>query len=127
MAIAQARSKKKVSGARYISFRRKKLRELGREPTLTRIGKRVLLFIRKKGGSDKNLLLNVENANVYDPKTKKHVKSKILHVIENKANANLVRRNIITKGCIVKTEVGDARITSRPGQEGSLNAILVKK
>ena len=59
-------------------------------------------------------------------KTGKCVVAKIKTVLENPANPNLTRRNIITKGCIVQTEKGKARITSRPGQQGSLNAVLIK-
>ena len=32
----------------------------------------------------------------------------------------------MTKGTIIETEKGKAKITSRPGQEGSINAVLVK-
>ena len=125
MAISQGRSKRKVSGSRYRAYRKKRLYELGRLPTYTKIGKRILIFLRTKGGGTKLSLLNVEVANVFDPKNKKFSKAKILSVVENKANPNLVRRNVITKGCIIKTEIGNARITSRPGQEGTVNAVLV--
>jgi len=48
-------------------------------------------------------------------------------VVSSEANRHFVRRNIITKGAIVRTEAGDAKITSRPGQEGAINAVLIKK
>ncbi len=125
MAIFQGRSKRKVSGSRYRAYRKKRLYELGRLPTYTKIGKRILVFIRKKGGGTKLSLLNIEIANVYDVKNKKFSKTKIISVVENKANPNLVRRNIITKGCIINTELGNAKVTSRPGQEGTVNAVLI--
>ena len=37
----------------------------------------------------------------------------------------LVRRNIITKGSIVETKLGKAKVTCRPGQEGSVNGVLL--
>ena len=49
----------------------------------------------------------------------------ILGVIENTANPNYVRRNIITKGAIVETPEGNAKVTSRPGQDGVINGILI--
>ena len=49
----------------------------------------------------------------------------ILGVIENSANPNYVRRNIITKGAIVETPEGNAKVTSRPGQDGVINGILI--
>jgi small subunit ribosomal protein S8e len=33
---------------------------------------------------------------------------------------------IVTKGCIVETELGKAKVTSRPSQHGIVNAILVE-
>ncbi|HHC19323.1 MAG TPA: 30S ribosomal protein S8e, partial [Euryarchaeota archaeon] len=33
---------------------------------------------------------------------------------------------IITKGTIIETEVGLARVTSRPGQVGIINAVLIQ-
>ena len=56
----------------------------------------------------------------------KYSKLKIEQVLENPANRNFVRRSILTKGTIIKTSKGNARIVSRPGQEGVINAILVK-
>jgi small subunit ribosomal protein S8e len=46
---------------------------------------------------------------------------------ENPANRNFARMNILTKGAIVDTEVGSIRITSRPGQHGLVNAVLLEK
>ena len=43
----------------------------------------------------------------------------------NSANPNYVRRNIITKGAIVETPEGNAKVTSRPGQDGVINGILI--
>ena len=64
-------------------------------------------------------------ANVVDPKTQKSKKVKILTVVENSANPFYVRRNIINRGAIIETEIGKAKVTSRPGQHGLINAILL--
>ncbi len=125
MAVSQLRSKKKVSGGRY-KYRAKKKKNLGRLPVNTKLGKRKLKKVRGRSGIEKQKLLNEETANVYNPKTKKYSKLKILNIIDNKANRHFVRRNIITKGAIIKTEKGNARVNSRPGQEGSINAVLVE-
>ncbi|PIN87382.1 30S ribosomal protein S8e, partial [Candidatus Woesearchaeota archaeon CG10_big_fil_rev_8_21_14_0_10_32_24] len=52
-------------------------------------------------------------------------KTVIVTVVENPSNPHLVRRNILTKGAVVETKMGKARITSRPGQEGTLNGVLI--
>lgn len=125
MAISQYRSKRKPSGGRYIALFKKKLRQLGRLPTLTKLDKLKKKSLRTTGGHKKILLLTADKANVFDPKTKKHFQLKIETITANPANQNYVRRNIMTKGAIIKTEKGLARITSRPGQEGMINAILL--
>lgn len=126
MAISQARSKKKVSGSKYIDFRKKRTHELGRDPTYTKVGATKTKQIRGRGGVERSILLSADILNLYNPKTKKHEKVKIQNVVDNQANRNFVRRNIITKGTIVQTEKGKARILNKPGKEGSLNAILVE-
>jgi len=49
----------------------------------------------------------------------------MINVTENFANPNLVRRNILTKGTVVETKLGKVKITSRPGQEGTVNGKLL--
>jgi small subunit ribosomal protein S8e len=64
-------------------------------------------------------------ANVADRATGTIRKVVIETVEENGANPNYVRRNLLTKGAVIRTEVGRARIISRPGQDGVINAILM--
>ena len=123
--ITQSRSKRKPSGGRYKSFRDKRLHERASHATLTKLGERSMRTIRLRGGTVKSRLLVANIANVYDSKAKKYVKTKIVTITENPANRNYVRRNIITKGTIIETEAGKARVTNRPGQEGAVNAVLI--
>ena len=123
--ITQSRSKRKPSGGRYKSFRDKRLHERASPATLTKLGERKVRTIRLRGGSVKNRMLMANTANVYDTKSKKYVKAKIVTITENPANRNYVRRNIITKGTIIETDAGKARVTNRPGQEGAVNAVLI--
>lgn len=125
MAISQHRSKRKSTGGRYKKSRDKKAFELSRAPTLTKVGEMKKKKIKTLGNIGKTVLLNANIVNLYDPKNKKYEKSKIITVIECPANRHYVRRNIITKGTIIETDKGKARVVSRPGQEGSINAILV--
>ncbi|MEM7825868.1 MAG: hypothetical protein QW412_03355 [Candidatus Aenigmatarchaeota archaeon] len=34
---------------------------------------------------------------------------------------------MVTKGCIIKTEIGNARVTSRPSQDGVVNAVIIEE
>ncbi|HJJ40868.1 MAG TPA: 30S ribosomal protein S8e, partial [Methanocorpusculum sp.] len=34
--------------------------------------------------------------------------------------------NLMTKGAVISTDLGKARIVSRPGQDGVINAVLIE-
>lgn len=117
---------RKPTGGVIRLARKKRKYELGRLPTHTKIGKTRVKIVRVKGGGKKLRALSVEFANVLDPKTKTIKKVKITKVLENPANPHFVRMGIVTKGCIIETEIGKAKVTSRPSQHGIVNAILVE-
>ena len=125
MVVFQGRGKRSPRGSRYKGYRDYKKNELGRLPAFTGLGKKRVRGIRILGGNKKSRLLSEEYANVVDPKTKKSKKTKIKTITESPANRHFVRRNIMTKGAIIETEIGKARITSRPGQDGVVNAVLI--
>jgi small subunit ribosomal protein S8e len=107
--------------------RKKRRYEIGKEPVFTLVGSEKRSVSRVRGANTKVRLLKAQFANVVDPATNKTQKAKIITVKESPANPNYVQRNIITKGAVIQTELGPAKVTSRPGQDGSINAILVKE
>ena len=117
-------SKRKQSGGRKVRYRGKRVHERGGEATETRLGNVRLTEKRGRGGEKKSKLLRGDTANVTDLKTGKTVKTQILSVIKNRASADYDRRRIITKGAIIKTKLGNAKVTSRPGQTSVINAVL---
>ena len=125
MVIIQTRSRLKPSGGRYKQREKKKLADMGRDPTFTYIGERRTSSIRGRAAFIKNRLLRTNKANVLDLKTKKYSVLEIEDIVENQANRHYVRRDIITKGTIIKTKSGNAKVTSRPAQDGTVNAVLV--
>ncbi len=125
MAVNQHRSTRKTSGGRYKKLRVRRLHQQGSLPTLTKVGPTKKKNSRVRGGNISTKLLTCDTANVLDPKTKKFSKEKIKGLKENPANRHFVRRSIITKGSIIETEKGLAKVTSRPGQEGTVNAVRV--
>ncbi|MDI9633536.1 MAG: 30S ribosomal protein S8e [Methanolinea sp.] len=122
----QGRSVRKYTGARYHQRLVKRRREIGSAPTDSHIGKDRRVVVRTTGGNVKVRTMRAEYANVADPATGTVRRVRIETVEENVANPNYVRRNLLTKGAIVRTEIGRARIVSRPGQEGVINAVLLK-
>ena len=125
MARSQARSKRKYTGKKYKHFHKKRKRELERPPIYTEIGVEKKKKQRTLGGNFKLKLFSSTFINVTDPVTNKTKKVKILKFESNAASKDLNRRHILTKGTIVETEEGLARISSRPGQHGILNGVLI--
>ncbi len=125
MVLWQGRSKRKNTGGRLRYNRKKRKYEMAREQINTGIGESAVKKFRVRGNNIKVRLVTAGYANVTDKKTKKTKKAKIERVVENKANPHFVRRNIVTKGAIIKTEIGNAKVTSSPGQDGNINAILL--
>jgi len=101
--------------------------ERGSFPTETILGETQRKISRQRGGNIKIRLQSVSYANVSDPSTGKTQKTEILRVIKNPANVDYNRRGVITKGTIIETPLGTARVVSRPGQEGQVNAVLLQK
>lgn len=91
---------------------------------MTKLAPTVTSAVRIIGGHTKTKLRSADIINVVDPATKTAKKAKIETVVDNPANRNFVRRNILTKGSIVQTDLGKVRITSRPGQDNVLNGVL---
>ncbi len=127
MAIYQGRSRRKPTGGRLVPHRKKRRFELGRTAAETRIGERRLRKIRVRGGNVKLRLLASDMANVADPSGGTAKLVKILAVRNNPASRDFTRRNILTKGALIETEIGLARVTSRPGQDGVVNAVRVEE
>jgi len=117
---------KKKSGGRYYAQRKKKLSEKQGLPRIVKLGEEKKKFLRMRGGKLKVVLLRTNKANLIDPQTKKAKVVKIENVLEVPSNQFFARQNILTKGAIILTEKGKARITNRPSQEGCVNAILIE-
>ena len=80
-----------------------------------------------RGGNVKVRLRRATYAIVSDPNTGKAVKARILRVLETPANREFARRGIIVRGAVIETTEGRAVVTSRPNQDGVVNAVLVKE
>lgn len=116
--------KKKLSGSRKKMYRKKRKYEQGTFPVETRMGERKQKISRGRGGNIKIKILSEKQVSVTDPKTGKTEKTEVLRVVKSPANIDYNRRGVITKGALIETSLGPARVTSRPGQHGILNAVL---
>ena len=127
MALWQGESRRSKTGRRIRYARGKRKFEIGRERHLSIIGPTKLKKVRTKGDNRKMRAKATNIAYVIDPNNNKTTKTEIISVVENKANIHYVRRNIMNKGAIIETKLGKAKVTSRPGQFGTINAVLLSK
>jgi small subunit ribosomal protein S8e len=119
----QGRSTRKRTGGRLKHASNKKRHQLGREPAETTLGETRVQYIDSRGTEKKVRALSTNVAQVADGGEVSE--AEIEDVVENPANVNYARRNIITKGAIIETSEGRARVTSRPGQDGQVDAVAV--
>ena len=119
-----AKHGKKPTGGKFWPARKKRLSEMGTDATLTKVGKLVQREKRTRGGGKITQLITANIANLLV--SGKYKKSKIKLVKENPANRNFAIMNFMTKGAIIETEDGMAKVTSRPSRDGIVNAILIK-
>lgn len=129
MSVYHKGLKRKKSGGRRKKHRSKEKAHIGRFPTETirTEEKEKRKKIRTRGGGRKIRLKRAKWVNLIDKSTGKCERTEITGFIKNPADRNLDRRHVITKGSVIKTERGKAKITSRPGQDGVLNAVLIEE
>jgi len=118
---------RKITGGKYHKLKKKKKHSLPGIERKVKLRETKKKILRIKGGNKKITLLSENHANVIDPETKKTKKVLIKNVIETPANRFLARQNILNKSAIIETELGNAKITNRPSQEGMIQAVLIKE
>ncbi len=116
----------KTTGGRRTPLRIRRKYETDRYPNEPTNGAQVTITRRIRGNNKKTALKAIDFVNLSsgDAKVKK---VKIEKVLENATNNDYKRRGIITKGAILETKEGKCRVVSKPGQNGIVNAILLKE
>ena len=114
---------RKRTGGRTVAHRDRRKHELGSESTETVVDDERLKVETVRGGKKKVRALSTRDVLVSSDGETIH--TTIDNVVENPANPNYIRRNIVTKGAIIETPEGRARVTSRPGQSGTVSAVQI--
>ncbi len=115
----------KLTGGRRHPLRIRRKYEIDRYPNEARIGAQETITRKVRGKVSKTALKTVDFVNLAVPGEKVR-KTKILKVLDNPTNNDYKRRGIITKGAILETQEGRCKIVSRPGQNGSVAAVLIE-
>ena len=115
----------KITGGRRHPLRIRRKYETDRFPNEPVTGAQISVTRKVRGKNTKTALKQIDfvNLSTGDSKVKK---TKILKVLENATNNDYQRRGIITQGAILETEEGKCRVVSRPGQSGTVSAVLIK-
>lgn len=115
----------KITGGRRHPLRTRRKYDMDRYPNEAVVGQQVTVTRQVRAGLSKTALKTADYVNLAlnDGKVKK---VKILKVLENATNNDYQRRGVISKGAILETDDGKCRVISRPGQHGTVNAILIK-
>ena len=96
----------------------------GEEGEVERFGKKGL------GNTKKTKLRLEKQVTATEAGSGKARRFDIITVVENKADEQFARRNIITKGAVLKVKDGNGetfvKVTSRPGQSGNVSGIIIK-
>jgi len=115
----------KVTGGRRHPLRSRRKYEMDRFPNEALIGEQITITRKVRGKNVKTAIKTIDSVNLaIDSKIKR---VKIIKVLENATNNDYHRRGVISKGAVLETEEGKCRVVSRPGQHGTVNAILVKR
>ncbi|MCL5442299.1 MAG: 30S ribosomal protein S8e [Candidatus Marsarchaeota archaeon] len=114
------------NGKHKSKFRDKRKSEIGNYFSATKLAdKNDVKTVRHRGGNFTAVLKKAGFANLLTKEGYKKVQIK--GVLESPDNRNFARQNIITKGTVISTELGNAVVLNSPGRDGAVNAKLMAK
>ena len=97
-----SRHKRRATGGKRFNDRKKRKFELGRPPTNTKIGVKKVSEVRTRGGNKKFRALRLESGNYAGGSEVCTRKTRVLDVVYNASNNELVRTKTLVKNAIVQ-------------------------
>jgi len=116
---------RKATGGKYRRLKKKRLSGRQKESRIVKLSEKKVKVIRGMGGRKKLVAFAENSVNVIVKGKAKKVEIKT--VVETPSNTFLARQNILVKGAIIETELGKAKITNRPSQEGHVQAVILSE
>jgi small subunit ribosomal protein S8e len=83
--------------------------EMGRVPAMTKIGKKRTILVRGRGNNTKHRALKLDHGNFSWGSESQSRMTRIIDVVYNATNNELVRTKTIVKNCIVKIDANPFR------------------
>mmetsp|Transcript_11326 Transcript_11326/g.34676 ORF Transcript_11326/g.34676 Transcript_11326/m.34676 type:complete len:207 (+) Transcript_11326:127-747(+) len=93
--------KRRLTGGKRPYYRKKRKFCMGRQPTLTKLGPKIVRTVRVRGGNLKHRALRLETGNFSWGSEAISRKTRVLGVTYNASNNELVRTNTLVKGAII--------------------------
>mmetsp|Transcript_34621 Transcript_34621/g.111156 ORF Transcript_34621/g.111156 Transcript_34621/m.111156 type:complete len:211 (+) Transcript_34621:105-737(+) len=99
-----SRHKRRATGGKREQYRKKRKFELGRQPAMTKIGPKRVHEVRGRGGNMKFRAIRLETGNFSWGSEVCTRKARILDVVYNASNNELVRTKTLVKNSIVQVD-----------------------
>ena len=99
-----SKHKRRLTGGRMPIHRKKRKFEMGRQASSTKVGESKVINVRGRGGNIKRRALKLNEGNFTWVSEKVSRKCKILEVVYNATNNELVRTQTLVKGAIVSVD-----------------------
>jgi len=115
---------RKLTGGRYKKPTKKKKTGRQKQARIVKLGPRRIKLLGGRGKTSKIVSFAGQECNIIVKGKAK--KATIKNVVETPANSFLARQNILVKGAVIETDLGNAKITNRPSQEGQIQAVLIE-
>ena len=96
--------KRRATGGRMPIHRKKRKFEMGRQPSMTKLGEQKVVNVRGRGSGYKYRALKLNEGNFMWVSEGVSRKCKILEVVYNASNNELVRTQTLVKNCIVSVD-----------------------
>jgi small subunit ribosomal protein S8e len=101
--------KRKKTGGKRTAWKKKRKYNMGRQPAMTKIGPKKITLVRTRGGGKKLRALRLETGNYSWGSECVTRKTRILNVVYNANNNELVRTNTLVKNAIVQIDASPFR------------------
>ena len=99
-----SRHKRRSTGGRMPVHKKKRQFEMGRQATMTKIGAKKVTQVRGRGGNMKQRALRIDAGNFSWGSESIAKKSRVIDVVYNATNNELVRTKTLVKNAIVKID-----------------------
>ena len=99
-----SKNKRRLTGGRMPIHRKKRKFEMGRQASMTKLGEKKVINVRGRGGNIKRRALKLNEGNFTWISEQVTKKCKIVEVIYNATNNELVRTQTLVKNSIVAVD-----------------------